>query len=567
MINPAQATSNFNEIYRIYQGIFSHVVEDYESEKVKLILPLVPPPILRSLCDEATKIFQKEPNMIVINDDVTVVGDLHGQILDLFRILNLMGEPPDRNYLFLGDFVDRGDFSTETITLVLILKVLFPSNIFIIRGNHEFSEMFTRCGFSNELSSIYPEENVLTSFEDCFAYMPLAALVNDSILCVHGGIGPSFNTLGQISDIKRPLYGYDDDIIMSIVWSDPSPNIDTYAPSARGSGYLFGSEALSRFLQSQVLDFVVRGHESIDSGVQQQLKGKIATVFSASNYCGMLNNKSGVLQLNKDKTRKSFTFAPLVYFRRDQAAFVESENELIFIPSPNIKEPSHASLTMQSLPSLDRVPVGGRIGNDFPSFRRMSGSIPANMARRPSKISPSATGFSIGMANTLPKRRLSTIDPKRSITGRRDSTIKKSPSFQSSIPTLQPSVMKRKSVDLGRNAPSPRRFPLSKENNDELQVDTSNNETPESNPSPLSPDFSEDHDELQPISISTPASPIQPVLPSYSRGQICPRRYIYNASEPSTPAKPHGIHMPTEESFPSFRKRNFNNVTKVTETK
>lgn len=559
MINTAQAFANFNDIYRIYKGIFSHDVEDYEQERTKLALPLLPQPIITSLCNEATNIFQKEPNLLVVNNDVTVVGDLHGQILDLFRILNLMGEPPDRNYLFLGDFVDRGDFSTETITLVLILKVLFPSNIFIIRGNHEFSEMFTRCGFSNELSSIYSDETVLSAFEECFAYMPLAALVNDSILCVHGGIGPSFNTLGQISDIKRPLYGYDDDVIMSIVWSDPSSKVDTYAPSTRGSGYFFGIEALSRFLQSQVLDFLVRGHESIDNGVQEQLNGQIATVFSASNYCGMLNNKSGVLELNKDKTRKSTTFNSLIYFRRDQAFFIESENENIFIPSPTIKEAPHSSSSLQSLPYLGKMQNGHR-SDEFPSFRR-AGGISPNAARRTSKISTSNSNFSVVMSNSLPKRRLSTIDPKRGIGVRNDPKIFKSPSLQGSIPTLQPMISKRRSVDLGRNAPSPRR--LSRDQNDGLKINPSFVEVPDSNPSPLSPEFASP----PPPPSSTPVSPMSPVLPNYNRNQACPRRFMYGSSEPPSPTMKHQIHMPTEEAFPSFRKRNFNNANMATESK
>ena len=355
MIDSETQLTNFKEIYKVYREIFQRDVSDYENETFRLVLPILPIPILISLCDSATKVFQDEPILLIVNVDVVVVGDLHGHILDLFRILNKIGEPPEKNYLFLGDFVDRGEFSTETITLILVLKVLFPENVFIIRGNHEFPEMFTRCGFSNELEMIYENQNIKSSFQKCFSYMPLAALVHDSILCVHGGIGPSFNTLGQITNLKRPIFGYEDEVLMSIVWSDPSTQTDTYLPSSRGSGFFFGEEALSQFLRSQVLDFLVRGHECINDGVEYQLNGKMATVFSASNYCGMLGNQAGVLMLNKDKTRRHEIFESLTYLRRHQARFIESEDETIFKLRKTFIQSPGITLSMQCLPALNKA--------------------------------------------------------------------------------------------------------------------------------------------------------------------------------------------------------------------
>ena len=346
----ALCINNCKEIYKMYSDIFSHDVHEYENEITRLVLPTVPAPILMKLLQKATDIFSKEPNMLVINGDIFVVGDLHGHILDLFRILKNVGVPPEKNYLFLGDFIDRGEFSTETITLILVLKVLFPENVNIIRGNHEFPEMFTRCGFSNEVDSIYESTQIREGFHKAFSYMPLAALVNDENICVHGGIGPTFSTLGQISDAKRPLFTYDDnELITCLVWSDPTSQFDEYAPSSRGSGFLFGKESLSRLLKSQVLTLLVRGHECVNDGIEYSLNNQCCTVFSASNYCGMLNNKAGVLLLKNNKERESIIFPSLKYFYRNQARFVESEDDFEFKVSPQAIEEIISKMPLPTL--------------------------------------------------------------------------------------------------------------------------------------------------------------------------------------------------------------------------
>lgn len=516
MINPTQQISNFQDIYAFYSDLFSHDVSEYESEQTRLILPHLPVQIINSICDAATKIFQDEPNLLVVNMDIVVVGDIHGQLLDLFRILHEMGPPPNRNYLFLGDFVDRGDFSTETITLVLILKILYPENVFIIRGNHEFSEMFTRCGFTHELVQIYTNPSVKASFQKCFSYMPLAALVNDSILCVHGGIGPQFSTLGQITDIKRPLYGYDDDVIMSIVWSDPSTRTEHYSPSTRGSGYLFGSQALLQFLKSQVLEFLVRGHECIQGGVEFQLNGNMATVFSASNYCGMLNNKSGVLLLNKDKSKQSFTFNPLTLFRRYQAIFVSSEDEFKFeIAKPKLDKLTKSSFSLQSLPVLHKL-----------SIHQSDSS--ANFPKLASDRCHQYNAFSSGNRNAgpnliLPVRRKAQVnDIRQPKTTRRESVAYVATAPQAAPPPISTG---RRQITINT-----RKSLLSKD--DEIPVTSS-------------------------LTCVEHTTSFQPVVPSYSRTQPCPRKLLSQSYD--APSLKPEIKMPADEPISHFPKRRYSN--------
>ncbi|OHT17335.1 Ser/Thr protein phosphatase [Tritrichomonas foetus] len=432
----------------MYQDIISHDVTEYENESIRMILPVIPPPIIGQLTEKAAQIFEKEPNLLIVNCDVAVVGDLHGHILDLFRILKNLGFPPERNYLFLGDFVDRGEFSTETITLILIMKILFPEQIFIIRGNHEFPEMWSRCGFSNEVDEIYDNPNVKHCFQKSFSYIPLAALVNDSILCVHGGIGPNFMTLGQISDVKRPLQGYDDELITSVVWSDPSPQVDEFQMSTRGSGYIYGKDSLARFLKSQVLDLLVRGHECVNGGIEYSLGNLVVTVFSASNYCGMMSNKAGVLILNKDKTRENKVYPSLRYFRRLQARFVESDDDFVF----NIPQSAIQQAMATPLPTLNKGKgvKSSETLRTLPMMQRRI-SIDKSVLNRPSQMTPQ---FSPPAG--VVRRKSTDFGIKKAFSARQ--VLLKDDSVINSNPTLYNKLQPSMPMNSTRTQPPPRRL-------------------------------------------------------------------------------------------------------------
>lgn len=324
-----QNTRTYQQIFQFYQKIINVNVSDYEIERSKLTLPIIPMKILTSLCDQVTRIVSEEKMLIEFNEDVVVVGDLHGHILDLFRIIKKFGYPPATKYLFLGDLVDRGEFSTETTTVIFLMKVLWPESVIIIRGNHEFSQMWYQCGFASELSALYPTAYMGNEFQRAFSYLPLAALINGNIFCAHGGIGPKIQDINQVLDVNRPLFDFDYEPVLSLVWSDPV-HANGFMNSTRGTGFFFGSDVLTTFLDNQHLDLFVRGHECVD-GVVYCHNDRLVTVFSASNYCGMSTNKAGVLVIKKNGQRESVTFPPLRYIRRQTAAFVKSESETEFI--------------------------------------------------------------------------------------------------------------------------------------------------------------------------------------------------------------------------------------------
>ena len=323
--------SHCSKIYEFYCRIFLRDIQEYTSQKSKLVLPFIPRDILVEILDFVSHIFAEEPNILQISGECIIIGDLHGQILDLFRIIRRFGLPPLNSYLFLGDLVDRGEFSTETTTFVFLLKILFPKNIFIIRGNHEFYSLCDKCGFTEELSSIYSGSisQVVSAFTNAFSFLPFAALLKgDSVtpptLCVHGGIGPGFRYLNLLNSFSRPILDYNDDIICSLVWSDPSTSQNGFAPSLRNTGYLFGYQSLSDFLSNNHLLLMIRGHECVAEGVSIQLNRRLITVFSASNYCGLCENKGGVLLHHGPKFEQNdaCTFPPIKSPHRKDVIFL-----------------------------------------------------------------------------------------------------------------------------------------------------------------------------------------------------------------------------------------------------
>jgi protein phosphatase len=324
-------SQNVSEILRFYADMIKISVDAYASGRSRLIFPVVPVPIVERMCVTASQLFEEEATVLSVNQDAIVVGDIHGHILDLFRILNRFGLPPTTKYIFLGDIVDRGEFSTETLILLLALKILWPSAVTVIRGNHEFQEMWSSGGFSRELETVYPGSNVSDYFSLACTNMPLAAIVNGSIICIHGGIGPETNSLSTIKNLYRPICSFEDDIISDLLWSDPSPAIEEFADSPRGAGHLYGEKSLAKFLSQNGLKMLVRGHECIEPGFDLKLGGKVATVFSASTYCNSMQNQAAVLQIFKDGAPPQPIFMPPIkYVFRTAALFAPSDNDRIF---------------------------------------------------------------------------------------------------------------------------------------------------------------------------------------------------------------------------------------------
>ena len=240
-----------------------------------------------------------------------ICGDIHGQFYDLVELFKVGGECPDKNYLFLGDFVDRGYYSVETFLLLLALKVRYPDRITLIRGNHESRQITQVYGFYDECLRKYGSVNVWRYCTEIFDYLSLSAIIEDKIFTVHGGLSPSINTLDQIRVIDRKQEVPHDGAMCDLMWSDPE-EIDGWGLSPRGAGYLFGGDVVAMFNERNDLDLIARAHQLVMEGHRSMFNDALVTVWSAPNYCYRCGNVASILELDENlgKSFKIFDAAP-----------------------------------------------------------------------------------------------------------------------------------------------------------------------------------------------------------------------------------------------------------------
>ena len=193
------------------------------------------------------------------------------------------GECPDTNYLFLGDFVDRGFYSVETFLLLLALKVRYPDRITLIRGNHESRQITQVYGFYDECLKKFGSVNVWRYCTEIFDYLSLSALIEDRVMCVHGGLSPSINTLDQIRALDRKQEVPHDGAMCDLLWSDPE-DIEGWGLSPRGAGYLFGGNIVGQFTHVNRIDTIARAHQLVMEGFKYMFDKQLVTVWSAPNY-------------------------------------------------------------------------------------------------------------------------------------------------------------------------------------------------------------------------------------------------------------------------------------------
>ncbi|XP_075283227.1 serine/threonine-protein phosphatase PP1-alpha catalytic subunit [Opisthocomus hoazin] len=161
---------------------------------------------IRGLCLKSREIFLSQPILLELEAPLKICGDIHGQYYDLLRLFEYGGFPPESNYLFLGDYVDRGKQSLETICLLLAYKIKYPENFFLLRGNHECASINRIYGFYDECKRRY-NIKLWKTFTDCFNCLPIAAIVDEKIFCCHGGLSPDLQSMEQPADKNKGKYG------------------------------------------------------------------------------------------------------------------------------------------------------------------------------------------------------------------------------------------------------------------------------------------------------------------------------------------------------------------------
>eukprot|EP01091_Cochliopodium_minus_P017247 TRINITY_DN66_c0_g1_i1.p1 TRINITY_DN66_c0_g1~~TRINITY_DN66_c0_g1_i1.p1 ORF type:complete len:306 (+),score=83.51 TRINITY_DN66_c0_g1_i1:95-1012(+) len=266
---------------------------------------------VKELCRKAREILLEESNVQRVDSPVTICGDIHGQFYDLKELFRVGGDCPLTNYLFMGDFVDRGFYSVETFLLLLALKVRYPDRIYLIRGNHESRQITQVYGFYDECLRKYGSVNVWRECTEVFDYLSLSAVIDDKILCVHGGLSPSINTLDQIRTIDRKQEVPHDGAMCDLLWSDPE-DIEGWGLSPRGAGYLFGGDIVNQFNQINGLSLIARAHQLVMEGYKHMFNETLVTVWSAPNYCYRCGNVAAIMEVddNLKKNYKIFEAAP-----------------------------------------------------------------------------------------------------------------------------------------------------------------------------------------------------------------------------------------------------------------
>ena len=258
---------------------------------------------------QAADLFRREKSLLELRYPVTVVGDIHGQFFDLLKLLDMAGDFASNKYLFLGDYVDRGSFSVEVILLLYSIKLNYPQNIFMIRGNHECRQMTTFFNFRTECIYKYDLDFYEITCET-FDMLPLACIINKKFLAVHGGISPELVVLDDISKINRYAEPPRQGIFCDLLWSDPIANdtgscIDKYKVNeVRGCSYFFNAVAANTFLKKNKLLTIIRAHEAQLEGYKMHIWNgpkefpTVITIFSAPNYCDVYNNKGAIIKFD-----------------------------------------------------------------------------------------------------------------------------------------------------------------------------------------------------------------------------------------------------------------------------
>jgi len=259
---------------------------------------------LKRLCIYVKNILLEESNVQPVQAPVTICGDIHGQFYDLLELFRTGGEPPHTSYIFMGDYVDRGHNSVETLQYLLCLKARYPDNITLLRGNHESRQITQVYGFYEECCRKYGNPNPWKYCVEVFDYLNLAAIVNGSVLCVHGGISPSLATIDQIQTIERVQEIPHEGGYCDLMWSDPEDMLN-WSLNPRGAGYLFGSKVTKEFNHTNGLELICRAHQLVMEGYKYHFPDKnLVTVWSAPNYCYRSGNVASILALDERMGRE-----------------------------------------------------------------------------------------------------------------------------------------------------------------------------------------------------------------------------------------------------------------------
>lgn len=302
-----------------FDALLSFPIDDIGKIGLDISIPIITKEVILDICYSSLNCMKCLPRCVTLSGPIVIVGDLHGNLHDLIRIFKLCGSPECTKYLFLGDYVDRGQYSTETILYLLLLLVTYPTNITLLRGNHELPDINSAYGFKNEIVATYADDSLWKEFNKVFEYMPIAAVLDNKIFCVHGGIASGFTSLSQLNKIPKPLNQENmSTLALRLLWSDPSDVIHNFGENERGHGELFGDIAIKNFFESTGTRLIIRAHQCVQHGIKYLENKTCVTLFSSSGYAS--NNLGAVMRIDGDKA-EILTYKHVEYPLRSNCLF------------------------------------------------------------------------------------------------------------------------------------------------------------------------------------------------------------------------------------------------------
>lgn len=267
------------------------------------------------------EIISNESNLLELESPVIIIGDIHGQLYDLFELFKTVGEPGEEGtpghkykFLFMGDYVDRGSFSIPTFAYLAAFKVKYRDQVFLLRGNHECRQVNQMYGFYAECSNHFGHSGPWSLCNEAFDFLPMAAVTDRRVFSVHGGLSPDIPTIEKINSYERDKEIPSKGAFSDLTWSDPD-NVEMWKENTRGAGYLFGKKQTCEFLALNNLEFVTRSHQVAQEGHQWHFNKALVTIWSAPNYMYRTGNKATVMLYDGQQNQGKDYRGELVYFK------------------------------------------------------------------------------------------------------------------------------------------------------------------------------------------------------------------------------------------------------------
>ncbi len=336
-MNVLQKTEDY--IVNLYNTVLKHFLKPADWKYTEGAPINLRSEIILALCEEVIKVLKKDPPVIRLNPGVKIIGSIHGQFGDLMRFFNTYGVPDNDpvygaksdiealDYLFLGNYVDRGRNSLEVVCTLFALKLKFPDHIFLLRGSHEDRKVNFNDGLGLECETRIGEDitspkSVFNKINEVFECLSYAAIIDKKIFCVHSGIGTSLRTIDEIERLKKPFVLNHSDqsnreqrLVLDLLWSDPVLDVNDFDNKVNevrenmpnGPAVRFGINRINEFLSTNKMSIIVRSHECVPDGAEVFGSTQLYTVFSCTDYAGVHNNEAAIFH-HHHNTKKLNTY-------------------------------------------------------------------------------------------------------------------------------------------------------------------------------------------------------------------------------------------------------------------